>query len=232
MSQQAFPIHHTHPYEAATQDGALSLPMVGVPLALLRDKRPTPMERNLYRVFLVAAREGSLPPDLEWRRRLLACAETQSLVSPSTTKRCVFLLRLTRWIHQEPQRHDPITGQPLPPAYVVHDTPASFATVCAADPGYADLLRDALCDTHPSTQAVAAGVLAELAADPTLPVVLRPLIAHMRQTAPGGTRDDESDPPAPPSLSVPPGSDETPSRLQDRGTASSHDGARIRGACP
>jgi hypothetical protein len=145
MSQQASPHHHAQSNAVATQNGVRSVPMVGVPLALLRDKRLTPMERNLYLVFLAAAREGSLPPNLEWQRRLLACAETQSLVSPSTAKRCVFLLRLTRWIHQEPQRHDLITGQPLPPAYVIHDAPASCATVCAADPDYADLLRDALC---------------------------------------------------------------------------------------
>ncbi|KAB0636145.1 STY4528 family pathogenicity island replication protein [Burkholderia stagnalis] len=215
MSQQASPIHHAHPSDAATQDGARSVPTVGVPLALLRDKRLTPMERNLYLVFLAAAREGSLPPNLEWQRRLLACAETQSLVSPSTAKRCVFLLRLTRWIHQEPQRHDPITGQPLPPAYVVHDTPASCATVCAADPGYADLLRDALCDTYPATQAVATSVLVELAADPTVPAVLRPLVVQVRLPSQGSSRDDERDPPAPPSSSVPTASDETPPRSQD-----------------
>ncbi len=216
----SFPLHHAHPTDAGMQDGARSVPMVGVPLALLRDKRLTPMERNLYLVFLAAAREGSLPPNLEWQRKLLACAETQSLVSPSTAKRCVFLLRLTRWIHQEPQRHDLITGQPLPPVYVVHDAPASCATVCAADPDYADLLRDAICDTHPATQAVAASVLAELATDPALPATLRPLIAHMRQTSQGGARDDKSDPPAPPSSPVPPASGETPRRSQDADPAS------------
>ncbi|GKT20002.1 helix-turn-helix domain-containing protein [Acidovorax sp. SUPP2522] len=187
----------------ASGDVSTQLPLLPVPLALLRDRRVMPLERNAWMILHAGADPNGCVSGVTYAelQQFLSCVPDRELASRETVSRCLTILRLTRWIHIDAHIRNPLTGRVRVNHYVVHTRPLSFAEVLGRDLTWIGLLDHAL--DHPTTtvRQIAEQALRDLAGHPEdLARLPQHLIAHagaLRQQDDGrenGGDDDDEDP--------------------------------------
>lgn len=162
-----------------------------VPRALFFDRRLTPLERNAWQICRMTLNGDGLTawPTYEQLRPWLTSMPCTPKASHETVARALTILRLTRWLSLARRRRDPKTGRILGNLYVLHDEPLSPFEAMQLDPGYLELVSQALTHASKAIQRVGQHVLQELASDPmltgrTLPTRLQVLAQRLAQQPP------------------------------------------------
>ncbi|MGU1062127.1 STY4528 family pathogenicity island replication protein [Pseudomonas aeruginosa] len=173
-----------------------------VPRALFFDRRLTPLERNAWQVCRLMLNDDGLTawPTYEQLRPWLTSMPCAPKASHETVARALTILRLARWLSLVRRRRDARNGRILGNLYVLHDEPLSPFEAMQLDPGYLELVGQALTHASKAVQRVGQQVLRELTNDPllngrVLPTRLQTLAQRMAQ---GGIYTRESYPQAQP----------------------------------
>lgn len=160
-----------------------------VPRALFFDRRLTPLERNAWQVCRFMINDDGLTawPAYEQLRPWLTSMPCAPRASHETVARALTILRLTRWLSLARRQRDPRNGRILGNLYVLHDEPLSPFEAMQLDPGYLELISQALTHASKAIQRVGQQVLQELADDPllagrALPTRLQLLAQHLAQS--------------------------------------------------
>ena len=137
-----------------------------LPMALLLDRRLTPLERNTWLVlrWLITERKVRTPryQDLQ---PYLATSPCGMQASRETIARALNVLRTTRWLSLVDRARD-AQGCLRGCVYVLHGDPLTPAEQLELDTGYATLLQQNLSHATKGVRDVAQHVIAEIQADP------------------------------------------------------------------
>lgn len=137
-----------------------------LPMALLLDRRLTPLERNTWLVlrWLITERKIRTPryQDLQ---PYLATSPCGAQASRETIARALNVLRTTRWLSLVDRSRD-AQGCLRGCVYVLHGDPLSPAEQLELDSGYATLLQHNLSHATKGVRDVAQHVIEEIQADP------------------------------------------------------------------
>lgn len=137
-----------------------------LPMALLLDRRLTPLERNTWQVlrWLITERQVTTPryQDLQ---PYLATSPCGTQASRETIARALNVLRTTRWLSLVDRSRD-AQGCLRGCIYVLHGDPLTPAEQLELDTGYAALLQQNLSHATKGVRDVAQHVIEEIQADP------------------------------------------------------------------
>ncbi|SNS90858.1 MULTISPECIES: STY4528 family pathogenicity island replication protein [unclassified Pseudomonas] len=137
-----------------------------LPMALLLDRRLTPLERNTWQVlrWLITERKVRTPryQDLQ---PYLATSPCGTQASRETIARALNVLRTTRWLSLVDRSRD-AQGCLRGCVYVLHGDPLTTAEQLELDNGYATLLQQNLSHATKGVRDVAQHVIEEILADP------------------------------------------------------------------
>ena len=137
-----------------------------LPMALLLDRRLTPLERNTWQVlrWLITERKVRTPryQDLQ---PYLATSPCGTQASRETVARALNVLRTTRWLSLVDRSRD-AQGCLRGCVYVLHGDPLTPAEQLELDTGYATLLQQNLSHATKGVRDVTQHVIEEIQADP------------------------------------------------------------------
>lgn len=137
-----------------------------LPMALLLDRRLTPLERNTWQVlrWLITERKVRTPryQDLQ---PYLATSPCGTQASRETIARSLNVLRTTRWLSLVDRSRD-AQGCLRGCVYVLHGDPLTPAEQLELDNGYATLLQQNLSHATKGVRDVTQHVIEEIQADP------------------------------------------------------------------
>lgn len=141
-----------------------------VPRALLLDKRLTPLERNTWQVFRLLLNKDGLTafPTYDQLAPYLASMPCTPKASHETVARALTILRLARWLSLARRQRDAKTGRIRGNLYILHDDPLTPFEAIQLDPGYLELVSDALGHTSKAIQRVGSQVLDDFSNDPLM----------------------------------------------------------------
>ncbi|HHK0217127.1 TPA: STY4528 family pathogenicity island replication protein [Pseudomonas aeruginosa] len=186
--ESAHPTESTPPHDGFLFSGNRH---EAVPRALFFDRRLTPLERNAWQVCRLMLNDDGLTawPTYEQLRPWLAVTPCAPKASHETIARALTVLRLPRWLSLARRRRDAKTGRILGNLYVLHDEPLTPFEAMQVDPGYLELVSQALNHASKAIQRVGQQVLQELTDDPllngrTLPTRLQVLTQRLAQHHP------------------------------------------------